>query len=166
MVSMVAMDMHRDIPGRDKLPEDDSAEGGTDSLLNAEAARDMDVMDMPIISTCLLLPVVLTDRISVGIETSSEPRLYMESFDRRRGTPLMTVLVLAIFGFCRTEGNLGLKLGHPNNWASSIHDNETSTRHNVLGTIGIGLTPSSSKVSVDEALCLAGDHEVGTWQFV
>ena len=93
-VSMVAMDMHRDIPGRDKLPDDDKAEGGTDSLLNAEAARDMDVMDMPIISAFLLL-AVLTDRISVGMETSSEPRLYMESLDRRRGTPLITVLVLA-----------------------------------------------------------------------
>ena len=95
---MVAMDMHRDIPGRDRLPEDDKAEeGGTDSLLNAEAPRDMDVMDMPIISTGLAgLFAVLMDRISVGMETSSEPRLYMESLDRRRGTPLITVLVLAL----------------------------------------------------------------------
>ena len=91
---MVAMDMQRDMPGRDRLPDDEIAEGGTDSSLKAEAARDMDVVDMPIFSACLV--PVLIDRMSVGMETSSEPRLYMESFDRRRGTPLITVLVLAL----------------------------------------------------------------------
>ena len=65
-----------------------------------------------------------------------------------------------VFGLGRIEGNLGLKLGHPNDRASSIHnDDEASTRHYVLGTIGVGLTPSSGKIGVDKAFDTTG----GIW---